>query len=389
MAICAAEGSGAPPSTQGHPAQDCSDAWIAEIRDYLKDNILPEEHASAERIVRLAKRYALVEGDLYRRGANDVLLRCITREEGCELLADIHGGECGCHSSSRTLVGKAFRHGFYWPTALQDAVELVKRCKACQFHAKQIHTPAQALQMIPPSWPFAVWGMDILGPFPRSVGGYRFLYVAIDKFTKWPEATPVVNINKQSAVKFMKSLICRFGVPNRVITDKGSQFTSNAFQGYCEDVGIKVCYASVAHPQSNGQAERANAEILRGLKTRTYTCLKKHGAGWIDELPCVLWANRTTPSRATGKTPFFLVYGAEAVLPPEIARGSPRVVAYDEAAQDQFRRDDIDLIEERRRRSTIRVAKYHQASKRYHQRFVRSRALQIGNLVLRRIHNRE
>ena len=72
----------------------------------------------------------------------------------------------------------------YWPTALQDAAELVKSCKACQFHAKQIHTPAQAMQMILPSWPFAVWGMDILGPFPRAVGGYRFLYVAIDKFTK-------------------------------------------------------------------------------------------------------------------------------------------------------------------------------------------------------------
>jgi hypothetical protein len=113
---------------------------------------------SAERIVRLAKRYMVVEGDLYRRGTNDILMWCITQEEGRELLVEIHGGECGSHSSSRTLVGKAFRHNFYWPTALQDAAELVKSCKACQFHAKQIHTPVQALQMIPPSWPFAVWG---------------------------------------------------------------------------------------------------------------------------------------------------------------------------------------------------------------------------------------
>ena len=136
-------------------------------------------------------------------------MRCISQGEGRELLAEIHGGECGSHSSSRTLVGKAFRHGFYWPTALQDAAELVRSCKACQFHAKQIHTPAQALQMIPPSWPFAVWGVDILGPFPRAVGGYRFLYVAIDKFTKWPEVTPVVNITKKSAVAFLRSIVCR------------------------------------------------------------------------------------------------------------------------------------------------------------------------------------
>jgi hypothetical protein len=85
------------------------------------------------------------------------------------------------------------------------------------------------LQMIPPSWPFAVRGLDIVGPFPRAVEGYRFLYIAIDKFTKWPEPTPVVNINKQSAVKFTKSIICRFGAPNRIITDNGSQFTSDTF----------------------------------------------------------------------------------------------------------------------------------------------------------------
>jgi ribonuclease HI len=200
-------------------SQSGPDAWIFEIRDYLKENILPEDHVSAERIVRLAKRYAVVEGDLYRRGANDILMRCITQEEGHELLTEIHGGECGSHSSSRTLVGKAFRHGFYWPTALQDAAEMVKSCKACQFHAKQIHTLAQALQMIPPSWPFAVLGVDILRPFPRAVGGYRFLFVAIDKFMKWPEATPVVSITQGAAVAFLKSIICIFGVPSRIITD--------------------------------------------------------------------------------------------------------------------------------------------------------------------------
>jgi hypothetical protein len=203
-------------------SQSGPDAWIFEIWNYQKENILPEDHVSAERIVRLAKRYTLVEGNLYRRGANDILMRCITQEEGRELLTEIHGGECGSHSSSHTLVGKAFRHGFYWPTALQDAAEMVKSCKACPFHAKQIHTLAQALQMIPPSWPFAVWGVDILGSFPRTVDEYRYLFIAIDKFTKWPEATPVVNITQGAVVAFLRSIVCRFGVPSRIITDNGT-----------------------------------------------------------------------------------------------------------------------------------------------------------------------
>jgi hypothetical protein len=72
----------------------------------------------------------LVEGDLYRHGANGVLMRCITQEEGCELLVEVHGGECRQYASYRMLVGKAFRHSFCWPTTLQDVVELVKTCRA-------------------------------------------------------------------------------------------------------------------------------------------------------------------------------------------------------------------------------------------------------------------
>jgi hypothetical protein len=109
--VCALENSTDPLAPQS-TTQSGRDAWISEIRDYLKENILPEDHVSAERIVRLAKRYTMVEGGLYRRGANGILMRCITQEEGRELLTEIHGGECGSHSSSRTLVGKAFRHGF-------------------------------------------------------------------------------------------------------------------------------------------------------------------------------------------------------------------------------------------------------------------------------------
>ena len=109
-----------------------------------------------------------------------------------------------------------------------------------------------------------------MGPFPHSRGGYRFLYITIDKFTKWIEAEPIRAEMAEAACKFIRGIVCRFGVPNRIITDNGSQFTSGAFEDYCEGLGTKICFASVARPKSNGQAERANAEVLRGLKTRTF-----------------------------------------------------------------------------------------------------------------------
>jgi transposase InsO family protein len=201
--------------------------------------------------------------------------------------------------------------------------------------------------------------LDILRLFPRAIGGYRYLYITINKFTNWPKATPIVQINKQSIVKFIQSIVCRFGVPNRIITDNGTQFTSIVIQEYCEDLDIQIYYASIVHPKSNGQVKRANSEILKSLKTHTYDCFNKHGAKWIDELSCMLWANQTSPSRATGETPFFLVYRAEVVLPLDITMGSPRVQAHDEATQDQLWRDDIDHVDERRWQTAIQNARYH------------------------------
>jgi hypothetical protein len=116
--------------------------------------------------------------------------------------------------------------------------------------------------------------------------------------------------------------------------------------------------------------ERANAKILKGLKTHSYDGLKKHGKKWIDELPCALWGNRTSPSRATGETSFFMVYGDEAVLPSEVTMGSLCVKTYNEATQDQLRREDIDLVDERRWQAAMKNAHYRQVLRRYHQWFV-------------------
>ncbi|XP_073360226.1 uncharacterized protein [Aegilops tauschii subsp. strangulata] len=119
--------------------------WTEEFKVYLLRGTLPEKEEDIERIVREATAYCGQDGELYLRRPNDVSQRCISEEQGRELLADIHVGGCRRHSSSCTLVGKVFRSGFYWPTALNDATELVRSCEACQFHAKQIHQPAQGV----------------------------------------------------------------------------------------------------------------------------------------------------------------------------------------------------------------------------------------------------
>jgi transposase InsO family protein len=131
-------------------------------------------------------------------------------------------------------------------------------------------------------------------------------------------------------VAFFNNIIHRFGVPNSIITNNGTQFTGKKFLDFCEDHHIRVDWAAVAHPMTNGQVERANGMLLQGLKPRIYNDLNKFGKRWMKELPSVVWSLRTTPSRATGFSPFFLVYGTEAILPTDLEYGSLRTKAYDD-----------------------------------------------------------
>jgi hypothetical protein len=118
--------------------------------------MLPVDKEEATRVIRRSNNYVLVGDKLYRRAASSgVLLKCIMADEGKEILGEIHSGCCGNHAASRTLVDKAFHSGFYWPTALKDVKELIRKCKGSQMFARQAHILAHNLICIPPAWLFS------------------------------------------------------------------------------------------------------------------------------------------------------------------------------------------------------------------------------------------
>jgi transposase InsO family protein len=213
-----------------------------------------------------------------------------------------------------------------------------------------------------------VWGLNIVGSLRKVPEGYTHLLVAVDKFSKWIEARPITNLRAEWAVSFFTDVIHRFGVPNSIITDNESQFTSKKFLEFCDKHLICVDWAAIAHPQTNGQVERANGMILQGLKLRIFDRLNKSGRKWLQELPAVVWSLRTTPSRATGFTPFFLVYDAEAVLPTDLEYGSPRVKGYDDGANQRAREDSLDQLDEARTVALMHSTRYQQALRRYQAR---------------------
>jgi hypothetical protein len=140
--------------------EDWRDKYIA----WMDRGELPSDRSEARRIARMAKSFTLVDGELYKRAASGILQRCVPIPQGRELLRDIHAGVCGHHTAPRTLMGNAFRQGFYWPIAVADASEIVRTCEGCQFYAHKTNHQAHALQTIPVTWPFVVWGLDIVGP---------------------------------------------------------------------------------------------------------------------------------------------------------------------------------------------------------------------------------
>ena len=164
------------------------------IWDYLVEGTLPSDPNEASKLRARSTRFTIHRGTLYKRGFSTPILKCVGKEDANYILREVHEGVCGNHIRARTLVGKTLRQGYYWPIMLKDATELVRKCKACQEHAKISHIPSEPLTSIISHWPFQQWGLDILEPLPIRRGQCKFIIVAMDYFTKWAEAEPLATI---------------------------------------------------------------------------------------------------------------------------------------------------------------------------------------------------
>ena len=128
----------------------------------------------------------------------------------------------------------------------------------------------------------------MIGPFKPALGGFRYVYVAIDKFSKWIEYKSLVSATTKKAVELFKDIIHRFSLPNNIITDLETTFTGHHFWDFYEDRCISVKYVSIAHPRANGKVEQANGMILDALKKRLYQKEEKHPGRWLKELSVVV-----------------------------------------------------------------------------------------------------
>jgi hypothetical protein len=187
-----------------------------------------------------------------------------------------------------------------------------------------------------------------VGPFRAAPGGYRHILVPVDKFTKWIKVRAVATITSKEAAKFMKDFTHYFRVPHRIVTNLGTASTGYDLWDFFQDNLIDVYYSSVAHPRCNGQVKRANAIVLQGIKDHIFDDASQYATRWLAELPRVIWGLRTQVSLAICYSPFFLVYGSEAVLPTDLAFGAPCIQHYEEGTVEETCKVDLDSIEQHR-----------------------------------------
>jgi Integrase core domain len=238
-------------------------------------------------------------------------------------MKEIHSGLCRAHQSRPKMKLKIKRMGYYWPTMVADCEAHAKKCRMYQIHGPFIHQAPSPLHPTIASWPFNMWGTDIVGPInPPTSRGHRFILAATDYFTKWAEAVPLKEVKASDVVKFFKThILYRFGTPQRIISDNGTTFKSSKVYTLAEQFNIDWRFSSIYNPRANGLAEVFNKTLINIMKKT----VDGNQRDWDNRLQEALWAYRTTYRTPTQATPYSLAFGVEAVLPLEVELPSLRV----------------------------------------------------------------
>ncbi|KAI3448541.1 hypothetical protein Pfo_005206 [Paulownia fortunei] len=250
-------------------------SWKDNIIQYLTTGELPDNPVDARKLKTRAARFLIIDGELYKRGFSQPYLKCLTPIKANYVLREIHEGI-------------SLRQGYFWPTIQNDARELVMRCRACQEHANIQHRPAAPLHPIESPYPFAQWGMDIVGPFPPATGQRKFLIVTVDYFTKWVEAEPLARITEKEVIKFLwknviyelPSILWAYRTTPRVATGESPFNLTYGIEAIAPtEIGEPSWRMTNYAPQHNDSALRKKAasrsEMYKARMARAYN-MKVH-----------------------------------------------------------------------------------------------------------------
>jgi hypothetical protein len=210
--------------TEGHRIVNLimTEDWQAPITLFLQGYYHLGDVNVAKRLKHRSWDFAIIEGQLYKKGVSQPMLKCVTKTEGIQIMCEVHSGTCGSHSGPRALAAKVIRQGFYWLAIICAVNRVTRSCEACQKFSPCSGNPSQFTKLIAHTWPLQRCGLDIVGPLPTAQGNLKFTFVTVEYFTKWIEARAVSTITSKTAQKFFwQNIVCRFGVPSELTVHNG------------------------------------------------------------------------------------------------------------------------------------------------------------------------
>ena len=288
--------------------------------EYLLEGISPSNSKDVYRLKRLALRYFVEGGTLFRKGFHGEPLRCLSPSESQMVMKETHAREYGEYQGKKRLYQYLLTFGYYWPTMKKDAADFVKTCHTCQVQANLIHTHPTSLQNMATPWPFHTWGLDLIDPINPASGGYIWILVATEYFTKWIEAIPLRKATVAAMANFIREhIITRFSIPYKLVSNNDTPFINKDVREVLEHYRVKYRHSTPYYPQGNGQAKTTNRMLLQILNKMVFD----YRDDWRAHLADVLWVYRSSPKTAIGFTPFSLVYGTDTISPTKLVVPSP------------------------------------------------------------------
>ena len=223
------------------------------------------------------------------------------------VLRTAHESMLAAHGSLRKTKSKIYKL-FFWQGLDGDVKKYVRSCDVCQrAKAPRRCDRVELGRMNQISTPFFKVALDIAGPLPLTDNKNRFILTLVDVATRWPEAIPLRNTNKETVIEALTTIFSRIGLPNEILSDNGPQFTSDLYNQVCEFFSIKIIRSTPYHPSSNGMVERFNGSLKSFLRKVT----QDSPQDWDRKITAALFAFRELPNETTQLSPFELVYGRQ------------------------------------------------------------------------------
>jgi hypothetical protein len=328
------------------------------------------------------RHFITQEGLLYKvnkRQPNNPL-RVLTPQEVTAVLYSLHNDPTSGHFGFQSTYHRiAIR--YYWPQMGNDIKDYIKNCIICQRRGKP--KTREPLHPIKIGKPFQRIGMDIVGPLPITSKGNRYIIVATDYLTKWPEARAIEKATAANVADFfIEDIVHRHSCPQELVTDQGTHFNNHLLKTICQQLGTKHIMTSAYHPQANGLVERYNRTLCEVLAK----CVSQSSKDWDSFITPALFAYRTTKHSTTHHEPFFLVYGRESVLPIELNIVTYPFEILNESQHEAsvFRRIEsiIGNLAEQRIQTVARVTKSQIYQKERHDKKFKIESYEIGDKVL-------